>query len=157
MNYRVVQAEQVRTLEPKGDSPALVIDHLTLEANGTETLATAFRRPTTPIPEVGSTVEGELGDPDSFDKGRRKFKKSRPPQGGYRQRDPNESHRIEMQSARRDAVAILTAKMQAGKIKNFDLSDVAKATDALMRLLDPPAAPSDVPGDTEGLPPARDL
>jgi hypothetical protein len=157
MNFRVVQAEQVRTLEPKGDSPALVIDHLTLEANGTETLATAFRRPTTPLPEVGSTVEGELGDPDSFDKGRRKFRKAKAGPGGYRKRDPNESHRIEMQSARRDAVAILTAKMQAGKIENFDLSDVAKATDALMRLLDPPAAPSDVPGDVSDLPPSQPL
>jgi hypothetical protein len=167
--FRVTQAEEVRQLPAKGDFPPSAVDHLTLEANGTEVLATAFRKLDTPLPAVGSMLEGELGDQDNFDKGRRKFKKARMGGGSgnqsakdaywerKEQRDIEAQPRIEFQSARRDAIHILDIKMRHGRIEDFDASDVGRIADKLMRLVDPPAPASDVPADTEGLPSAEAL
>jgi hypothetical protein len=156
-SYEVVEATQAKTLPAKDDKPELAVDHYTLRSNGQQILVTCFRRATTPIPTAGQTLEGELGDQDNFEKGRRKFKRSRPGGGTMRRRDPGESRRIEMQSARRDALHYIELKVKLGKVEDFDISDVGKVADGLQRLLEPPPAPSDVPGDTTGLPPANDL
>jgi hypothetical protein len=156
--FRIVQAEAVRQLPAKDNWPAKRVVHYTLEADGNETLATDFIKVDDPIPEVGSTIEAELGEQDNFDKGRRKLKRPQRgggggPRGEYRQKmHPEERRHVEFQSARRDALTYIGHKIALGKLEDFDLSDLAKITDALRRLDDPPAPVSDVPGDDSGLP-----
>jgi hypothetical protein len=157
-SYRVEAAQEVRRLPEKENYPPRAVDHLTLSANGTQTLVTMFRKVGDPLPDVGSTIELELGEQDRFDKDRRKATKPRSGGGGgFRKRDPSETHRIEMQSARRDALHYIELKIRLGKVTDFDIGDVGKITDRLHRLLEPPPPPSDVPADTEGLPPADDI
>jgi hypothetical protein len=158
--FRVVQAEAVRQLPAKDNWPAKRVVHYTLEAGGNETLATDFIKVDDPIPEVGSTIEAELGEQDNFDKGRRKLR--RPKQGGsgpMRKRDPSETRAIQRQHSQEMALRFIAIKAGIGKLPDgdFDFASVVKITDAFERDLAPPPAASDVPGDTEGLPPARDL
>jgi hypothetical protein len=164
--FRVTQAEESRRWKPD-DGPEKAIDHLTLEANGRENLVTRFRNVTDPMPKVGEMLEGELAGQDNFDKGRQKFKAARKGGGSAakdaywerkEQRDIEAQPRIERQHSQEMALRYVAIKAQLGVLPDgFDFADVVKMTDAFQRDLAPPSPPSDVPGDTEGLPPARDL
>jgi hypothetical protein len=155
--FQVVAAQEVRRMPAKDQFPEKAVDHLTLSANGTQTLVTMFRKVGDPLPDIGSTLEGELGDPDRFDKDRRKFSRARQG-GGFRQRNPAESRRIERQHAQHMSLLYIKAKLDAGLIKSFTFDQVQQMADAFDRDLEPaPAKDEAMPFDDQGLPPLNDI
>lgn len=151
--YEVIDAAKVRELPGKDDRPALDIVHLTIQSNGTKTLATMFQKKDTALPKPGDTLELELGEQDNFDKGRRKAKRAGAG-GGFRGRSPRESRRIERQHAQHMALEYIRIKASIGGLpqepngkQGFDLSDVFQIADKFDEDLNPAPPASELPLD----------
>lgn len=153
--FEIVAAQEVRRLPAKDGWPEKAVDHYTLKQNGSQILATAFRKLEEPIPKPGDVIEGELGENDRFDKDRRKFSTARKGgAGGFRKRDPAESRRIERQHSQHMALEYIRIKASIGALpqepngkQGFDLSDVFQIADKFDEDLNPAPPASELPLD----------
>jgi hypothetical protein len=173
MRFQVQQSAAARTLPASERFPAKRVDHATVvsEDGGTYQI-TMFVDPATPPAAPGSIIEGELGDPDNIDSGRRKFRSAAapappavfgtptgagsaptvPPAGAPTPApsmtlglDPSRSRRIERQHSQDMALAYLRVLVVCGMIERFNLTDVFALASCFELDLNPPSpAPYDV-------------
>lgn len=147
--YRVEKAQEAKRLPPKDDRPELAVHAYTLSENGDTYDVERVAKLTTPLPAVGSMIEGTIED-GRFGK---RFKPTTAGGNGFRKRDPSETRRIERQHAQHMALQYIAIKASIGALpsvgdkQGFDLSDVFTLADQFDRDLDPAPAPSDTPND----------
>jgi hypothetical protein len=174
MRFQVQTSAAARTLPANDRFPSKRVDHATVvsEDGGTYQI-TMFVDPATPPAPPGTIIEGELGDPDNVDAGRRKFRATPPaaavagfgppagagsaptvPPAGAAPTpapsmtlglDPSRSRRIERQHSQEMALRYLDMQYRAGRIDAFNLTDVFALASCFELDLNPPSpAPYDV-------------
>jgi hypothetical protein len=177
MRFQVQQAAAARTLPASDRFPAKRVDHATIVAeDGGTYQVTMFVPPEWPPAMPGAFVEGELGDPDNIDSGRRKFRftsqappvafgapagvagaSSGPPAGAPAPApsmtlglDPGRSRRIERQHSQEMALRYLDMQYRSGRVDTFSLTDVFALASCFELDLNPPSpAPYDMVSPTQ--------
>ncbi len=155
-SYVVESAGRVKTLPATDQRGELAVHEYVLSAGGRGPKIRVERlaKPQTPLPAVGSAIEGEIEDT----KWGKRFKPERAGNSGPRRRDPAETRAIQRQHSQEMALRYIAAKVATGKLANFTFDDVVKLTGAFERDVQPPVIPpSDVPLEDEGLPEPTDL
>ena len=122
MSTFTVQAAAQKKEVPGQHGPMQVIALTLDDGTGEPKAAEWFTKATTPLPQAGSTLEGDLTKDPNYGW---KFKRAQQNGGGFRGRSPQETAQIAHMHAQKCALAYAQLRQTQGQLpENFSLDDL---------------------------------